>query len=111
MIGFAGICGPAFENEAAFETFKKGLDDDTEQEVVLEVRGKIVQSGTGANAQYTVQSDTEPAILNKSVAYSGKDLTISTGNFPLAKDLRANTDTPFLQTLFVGGDGTSKCGE
>lgn len=95
-----------FENEAAFETFKKGLDDDTEQEVVLEVRGKIVQSGTGANAQYTVQSDTEPAILNKSVAYSGKDLTISTGNFPLAKDLRANTDTPFLQTLFVGGDGT-----
>lgn len=95
-----------FEDEKAFETFKNGLDEDAEQEVVLEVRGKIVQSGTGANAQYTVQSDTEPAILNQSVAYKGKDLTISTGKFPLADRLKANTDTPFLQALFVGGDGT-----
>lgn len=95
-----------FEDEKAFETFKEGLDEDAEQEVVLEVRGKIVQSGTGANAQFTVQSDTEPAILNQSVAYKGKDLTISTGKFPLADRLRANTDTPFLQALFVGGDGT-----
>lgn len=95
-----------FETEKQFEEFADELDEDAGQEIVLEARGKIVQSGTGANAQYTIRADTEPVILNKSVAYSGKDLTLSFGKFALAEELKANTETPFLQTLFVGGDGT-----
>ncbi|MHA7967585.1 S-layer homology domain-containing protein [Paenibacillus sp. CAU 1782] len=95
-----------FVDEEEFEAFADGLSSEDGQEIVLEVRGQIVQSGTGANAQYLIRSDTEPAILNKSVAYHGKDMTLSFGKFPLAERLSANTDTPLLQSLFAGGEGT-----
>ncbi|WP_274366032.1 S-layer homology domain-containing protein [Paenibacillus thermotolerans] len=97
----------AFESEAEFEAFASQLKkQDDNQEIVLEVRGNIVQSGTGANAQYTVSTDPEPAIINRSVAYRGKDLSFPVGEFPLASRISANTRTPFLNTLFASGEGT-----
>lgn len=95
-----------FATEDELEGFADSLQKD--EEVVLEVRGKIVQSGEGVNAQYTVNTDTEPAIINKSVAYKGKDLTFPVGDFPLASRFsdEDGMDTPFLHTLFASGDGT-----
>ncbi|PWV98494.1 S-layer family protein [Paenibacillus cellulosilyticus] len=97
----------AFQSEAEFEAFETQLKkQDDSQEIVLEVRGNIVQSGTGAGAQYTVKTDPEPAIINRSVAYTGKDLSFPVGEFPLASRISANTSTPFLHTLFASGEGT-----
>jgi len=97
----------AFQSETEFEAFASQLQkQDERQEIVLEVRGSIVQSGTGANAQYTVKTDPEPAIINRSVAYRGKDLSFPVGEFPLASRINANTKTPFLNTLFATGEGT-----
>ncbi|THF83312.1 S-layer homology domain-containing protein [Cohnella fermenti] len=97
----------AFDSEDALAAFKDKLaEEDDHQEIVLEVRGSIVQSGEGANAQYTVSTDAEPAIINKSVAYKGKDLSFPVGEFPLASRVGGNTDTPFLHSLFAVGDGT-----
>ncbi|NIK75030.1 hypothetical protein FHS15_000128 [Paenibacillus castaneae] len=97
----------AFQSEAEFEAFASKLKmQDERQEIVLEVRGNIVQSGTGANAQYTVRTDPEPAVINRSVAYRGKELSFPVGEFPLASRISANTKTPFLNTLFASGEGT-----
>lgn len=96
-----------FQSEAEFDAFESQLKkQDDSQEIVLEVRGNIVQSGTGANAQYTVKTDPEPAIINRSVAYRGKDLSFPVGEFPLASRISADTKTPFLNTLFASGEGT-----
>jgi len=97
----------AFESEAEFEAFERLLEQqDKRQEIVLEVRGNIVQSGQGANTQYTVNTDQEPAIINRSVAYKGKEMSFPAGKFPLASRVSANTDIAFLNTLFVTGEGT-----
>ncbi|MFD2330629.1 S-layer homology domain-containing protein [Cohnella sp. GCM10020058] len=97
----------AFATEAEFAAFAASLQaEDEGQEIVLEVRGNIVLSGEGENAQYTVNTDTEPAIINKSVAYKGKDLTFPAGDFALASRIGVSTDTPFLHALYASGDGT-----
>lgn len=103
----------SFESEEEFEDFKEefGSEEDEDEdgpsdEVLLEIRGMIVQSGEGDDAQYTVNTDTEPAIINSSVAYSGKEMTFAKGRFPLASVVGLGSDTPFLDALFVKGDGT-----
>ncbi len=112
----------SFESEEEFEDFKEefgseeeepgyiGTEDEDEDgpsdEILLEIRGMIVQSGEGDGAQYTVNTDTEPAIINSSVAYSGKEMTFAKGRFPLASVVGLGSDTPFLDALFVKGDGT-----
>ncbi len=100
-----------FESEEEFEEFKQEFASEEEEdgpsdEILLEIRGMIVQSGEGDDAQYTVNTDTEPAIINSSVAYTGKEMTFAKGRFPLAKVVGLGSDTPFLDALFVKGDGT-----
>lgn len=92
-----------FESEESFEEFSEELDDD--DEVVLEIRGSIRQAGEDGDIEYAVNATTEPAIINKSLAYQGKDITISIDDFPAASRVNGNTNTPFLNALYVLGNG------
>ncbi|NOV00589.1 S-layer homology domain-containing protein [Paenibacillus planticolens] len=97
-----------FENVSAYriETFqsedelkaRKGSGD----EMLVEIRGMIKQIGNGDKAEYVVDTKTEPAIINKTVAYKGKDIVFVKGKL---EALGMSSDLPFLSTLFVKGDG------
>ncbi|OCT11174.1 hypothetical protein A8709_05690 [Paenibacillus pectinilyticus] len=99
----------AFESEEELEQFKEE-GDQTHQEVLVEIKGMINRIGTGTEAKYVVDTKSEPAIINNSVAYRGKDMVFATGQldvFGLAGKLSsAYKDIPFLNTLNVKGDGT-----
>lgn len=88
----------AFDSEAAYEEFFK----DDNREVMVDIRGMIKQVGTGENQQFIVDTKTETAIINDAVSYRGKDMVFVRNDL----NLFGAEDTPFLETLFVRGDGT-----
>ncbi|WP_342549057.1 S-layer homology domain-containing protein [Paenibacillus sp. FSL P2-0089] len=97
-----------FATEEDFEEFKEEVeakDPEFDREILVTVRGMIKQVGTGDEEQVIVDTKTEPAIINDAVAYKGKDLSFVRGKL----DIFGNTlpgDLPFLDTLFVKGEGT-----
>jgi hypothetical protein len=106
----------AFETEEEFEEFKEGFymeDEDEEDgkekgEVVVEIQGMINQVGNDDEVEYNVDTSTEPAIINKSVAYTGKNIVFIEGKFPLlggAINIPGFQDNPFFNSLYVKGDG------
>ncbi|WP_053373857.1 S-layer homology domain-containing protein [Paenibacillus sp. FJAT-27812] len=96
-----------FESEEELEEFFEE-EDGPEQLVVI--RGMIKQVGTGDEQQLVVDTKTEPAIINESVAYSGKDIVLVPGKLDLGLFTKqpnkgALNDIPFFDTLIVKGDG------
>ncbi|RKN83944.1 S-layer homology domain-containing protein [Paenibacillus ginsengarvi] len=86
-----------FQSEEELKRSKSGGD-----EMLVEIRGMIKQIGSGDKAEYVVDTKTEPAIINKTVAYKGKDIVFVKGQL---EALGMSTSLPFLSTLFVKGDG------
>ncbi|MFM9331697.1 S-layer homology domain-containing protein [Paenibacillus mesotrionivorans] len=100
----------AFESEKELKDLKDDLDDRKkgEDEVLVEIRGMINQIGSGKDLQYVVDTTSEPAIINKAVAYRGKDMVFAKGQLDVM-DINLITgaaQSPFLRTLSVKGDGT-----
>lgn len=109
----------AFESEEELEAFKESLAEedsgtgsDEEEgapgdEVLVEIRGMINQIGSGDDAEYVVDTKSEPAIINNAVAYQGKDMVFANGKLDVLSIKKAiNTDdTPLFDTLSVKGDG------
>lgn len=96
------------ELEAFEETFEEGGDNEG-GEVLVKIEGMVKQIGDDAEETYVVDTSTEPAIINDSVAYTGQDLAFSTGDFALlggSINLSGFQKSPFLNTLYVVGDGT-----
>lgn len=96
------------EMEAFVETFEEGAENE-EGEILVKVEGMVKSIGEGVDQQYVVDTSTEPAIINDSVAYTGKDLAFSSGDFALlggSINLSGFQKSPFLNTLYVIGDGT-----
>lgn len=97
-----------FATEEDFEAFQEEAeseDPEFDREILVTVRGMIKQVGTGDEEQVIVDTKTEPAIINDAVAYTGKDLAFVRGKL----DIFGNSlpgDLPFLDTLFIKGDGT-----
>lgn len=109
----------AFESEDELEEYKESLaeedsgtgSDEEEEpgdEVLLEIRGMINQIGSGTDAEYVVDTKSEPAIINNAVAYTGKDMVFASGKLDVLSIKKAiNTDdTPLFDTLSVKGEGT-----
>ncbi|WNS46422.1 S-layer homology domain-containing protein [Paenibacillus sp. MMS20-IR301] len=110
----------AFESEEDLEEFKESLAEEdsgtgsaeeTEapgDEVLLEIRGMINQIGSGDDAEYVVDTKSEPAIINNAVAYEGKDMVFASGKLDVLSIKQAiDTDsTPLFDTLGIKGDGT-----
>ncbi|OXM84502.1 S-layer homology domain-containing protein [Paenibacillus rigui] len=98
----------AFESEEELEKFKEeGRDSDNE--VIVEIAGMINRIGTGDQAEYVVDTRTEPAIINKSVAYRGKDMVFAKGQldvFNIMQSVPDYKDMPLFNSLNVKGDGT-----
>lgn len=110
----------AFESEEDLEAFKESLAEEDSgtgsaedeeasgDEVLLEIRGMINQIGSGDDAEYVVDTKSEPAIINNAVAYEGKDMVFASGKLNvLGIDNVIDTEkTPFFDTLSAKGDGT-----
>ncbi|WP_337104135.1 S-layer homology domain-containing protein [Paenibacillus sp. YIM B09110] len=111
----------AFESEEELEEYKESLEEEdtgtgsTEDEegppgdeVLVEIRGMINQIGSGEDAQYVVDTKQEPALINKAVAYRGKDMVFAQGKLDVlgVKAIAEATDSPFFDTLSMKGDGT-----
>lgn len=100
----------AFESEKELEALKKDLNERKkgEDEVLVEIRGMINRIGSGKDLQYVVDTTSEPAIINKAVAYRGKDMVFAKGQLDVMDiDLISGVATsPFLRTLSAKGDGT-----
>lgn len=95
-----------FDSEEELEAFgQEAEDEEIDREVVLVIRGMIKQVGSGADEQVVVDTKTEPAIINDSVAYTGKDLAFVRGKLNIF-GVTQPQDMPFLDTLFIKGDGT-----
>lgn len=107
-----------FESEEELETFKEELageepgvgsdeEDEGGDEVLVEIRGMINRIGSGENAQYVVDTTSEPAIINKAVAYKGKDMVFAQGQLDVLglSTVSGAADSPFFRTLAVKGDG------
>lgn len=109
----------AFEDEDELDAFKEELagedsghdgdlkdEDGGGDEVLVEITGMINQIGSGDDAEYVVDTKTEPAIINKSVAYRGKDLVFVKGKLDIFGVKASVAGIPFLDTLSAKGDGT-----
>ncbi|MDF2670533.1 MAG: putative S-layer protein, partial [Paenibacillus sp.] len=97
-----------FESEQQFTEFFNKVNNPN-REMLVEIRGMIKQVGSGADEQVIVDTRTEPAIINKSVAYKGKDMVFVKGQldvFGIPQKVNGYKDMPFFDTLFVKGDGT-----
>ncbi|UKS27100.1 S-layer homology domain-containing protein [Paenibacillus sp. HWE-109] len=97
----------AFESEEELDTFKEKAEQ-THQEVLVEIEGMINRIGSGNEAKYVVDTKSEPAIINKSVAYRGKDMVFSNGQLDvlgLVGKIPGYKGIPFFNTLNVKGDG------
>ncbi|OKP96958.1 S-layer homology domain-containing protein [Paenibacillus sp. P46E] len=95
-----------FDSEEDLEAFEQEAEDEEiDREVVLVIRGMIKQVGSGVDEQVVVDTKTEPAIINDSVAYTGKDLAFVRGKLDIF-GVTQPQDMPFLDTLFIKGDGT-----
>ncbi len=108
----------AFESEEELEAFKEelageepGVGSDEEEEggdeVLVEIRGMINRIGSGEDAQYVVDTTSEPAIINNAVAYRGKDMVFAQGQLDVLglSTISGAGDSPFFRTLAVKGDG------
>lgn len=99
-----------FATEKEYEAFEKEVDNKDakpkiDREILVTVRGMIKQVGTGKDETVIVDTKTEPAIINDAVAYKGKDLAFVRGKLDIFGKSQP-TDMPFLDTLFIKGDGT-----
>ena len=118
------------ENQKAKEAAKKGITDPEKAKeaaakvgndgVMVKVTGMIRQIGDGNNVtDYIVDTSSEPAIINDTVAFTGSDLIFTKGklkinvaNFSLdageyisqAQSLYGS-ETPLFDTLTVSGTG------
>lgn len=110
----------AFESEEELEEYKESLepedtgtgsseeDEAPGDEVLVEIRGMINQIGSGEDAQYVVDTGSEPAIINNTVAYQGKDMVFAKDKLDILGigTVSNASNTPFFDTLSVKGDGT-----
>ncbi|WP_236328338.1 S-layer homology domain-containing protein [Paenibacillus auburnensis] len=95
-----------FDSEEELEAFEaEAEEEEIDREVVVVIRGMIKQVGSKADEQVIVDTKTEPAIINDSVAYTGKDLAFVRGKLDIF-GVSQPDDMPFLDTLFIKGDGT-----
>ncbi|MFS0722841.1 S-layer homology domain-containing protein [Paenibacillus sp. 1P07SE] len=90
-----------FSSEKELEDFFS--DDDYDRERLVVIRGMVKEVGTGDTKQVIVDTKTEPAIINESVAYRGKDLVFVRGQLEM---FGRKSDSAFVRSLFVKGDGT-----
>jgi hypothetical protein len=88
-----------FDSEEDLEEFFD--DEEAGRELLLDIRGMIKQVGTGVDQQIVIDTKTEPAVINGAVSYKGKDLVFVRGHL----NIFGEHDVPFLETLFVKGDG------
>ncbi|MEK8129899.1 S-layer homology domain-containing protein [Paenibacillus filicis] len=100
-----------FSSEKEYKEFfeEKDASDKPVREMLVEIRGMIKEVGTGSEKQVIVDTKTEPALINEAVAYRGKDLVFVRGKldvFDLPKKISGYDSLPFLDTLFVKGEGT-----
>lgn len=101
----------AFEDEEAFEAFQESFEEGNDNEggeILVTIEGMIKQIGDDEVPEYVVETQTEPAIINDSVSYTGQDIVFSKGDFALlggAINLSGFQKSPFLNTLYVKGDG------
>lgn len=101
----------AFEDEEAYEAFKESFEEGNDNEggeVLVTIEGMIKQIGQDDAPEYVVETQTEPAIINGAVSYTGQDIVFSKGDFALlggAINLPGFQKSPFLNTLYVKGDG------
>ncbi|MCR8636518.1 S-layer homology domain-containing protein [Paenibacillus radicis (ex Xue et al. 2023)] len=82
--------------------------EDEGKESLVTIRGMIKEVGTGNDKQVIVDTKTEPAIINDSVAYKGKDMVFVRGKldvFGIKNNVNGYDSMPFFDTLFVKGDG------
>lgn len=91
-----------FEVFASDEEVEQFFEDRDDREQLVTIRGMIKQIGTGTDIMTVVDTTTEPAIINDAVAYKGKDLGFVRGDLEV---FGQKYETPFLDTLFVKGDG------
>src|SRR5690606_29177986 len=108
----------AFEGEEELGEFKESLNEEPErgsdeeeeagEEVLDEIRGMMQQIGSGDDAEYVVDTRQERALINKAVAYQGKDMVFAKGKLNVLglDTMTSIQNTPFLDTLSVKGDGT-----
>lgn len=90
-----------FDSEAELEGFFDNRDDLA---LLVSIAGMVKEVGTGQDKSVVVDTETEPAIINDAVAYSGKDLVFVRGHLEVFNQTYDNN--PLLDTLFVKGDGT-----
>ncbi|WP_246315674.1 S-layer homology domain-containing protein [Paenibacillus foliorum] len=93
-----------FESDEDMEQFF----EDEEKESLVTIRGMIKEVGIDDDKQVIVDTKTEPAIINDSVSYRGKDMVFVRGKLDIfgAKDkVKGYNSLPFFDTLFVKGDG------
>ncbi|GAA3408792.1 S-layer homology domain-containing protein [Paenibacillus hodogayensis] len=100
-----------FDSQQEYDRFFDETDARGEpvREMLVNVRGMIKQVGTGTDQQVVVDTKTEPAIINDSVAYKGKDMVFVRGKldiFNAASGVNGYNTMPFFDTLFVKGEGT-----
>lgn len=79
------------------------FDNRDDREELAVIKGMVKEVGVGADRTVVVDTSTEPALINDSVAYKGKDLVFVRGHMQVfGKSYASN---PLLDTLFVKGDG------
>ncbi|WP_020616859.1 S-layer homology domain-containing protein [Paenibacillus daejeonensis] len=91
------------ELEEFFDDEDLPEDEKFNREMLVVIRGMVKEVGTGADKQIIVDTKTEPAIINESVAYQGKDIVFVRGQLEI---FGQKSSSPFLSSLFVKGDGT-----
>ncbi|NBD27274.1 S-layer homology domain-containing protein [Paenibacillus glycinis] len=96
-----------FDSEEDFEAFFDE-EEHPEREMLVSIRGMIKEAGAGDDVQVVVDTKTEPAIINDAVAYRGKDMVFVRGKLDVfnLSSVAGYNEMPFLDTLFVKGDGT-----
>ncbi|WP_310550585.1 S-layer homology domain-containing protein [Paenibacillus glufosinatiresistens] len=95
-----------FGSEKELQAFEK---ESKEREVLAVVRGMVKTVGKGKDAQVIVETQTEPAVINESVAYRGKDLVIVRGQLDIMgiqSMIPGFANNPLFASTFVKGDGT-----
>ncbi|TMV49102.1 S-layer homology domain-containing protein [Paenibacillus mesophilus] len=100
-----------FESENEYNDFfaQKKANGEPVREKLVDIRGMIKEVGNGAEKQIIVDTKTEPALINEAVAYRGKDMVFVRGKldvFDIPKKVSGYDKVPFLDTLFVKGEGT-----
>lgn len=90
------------------EQMDRFFRDNDGYEKLVDIRGMVREVGTGADRQITVDTRTEPAIINEAVAYKGKDIVFVKGKLDIfsLKNQPGYNDMPLFDSLIVKGEGT-----